>query len=119
MESSKESNTREEKASHREERLDHADASRAYWQRQDEALLNAKTRHGAWVKRRRVADKNKGQSQSWKRVSYSLPRCEAQKKAREFLDKYPKAAYWSEVESWRELPGDVIEFTMRRLPTAD
>ena len=36
-----------------------------------------------------------------------------------YLEKYPKAAYWSEVESWRELPGDVIEFTMRRLPTAD
>jgi len=25
----------------------------------------------------------------------------------------------TEVESWRELPDDVIEFTMRRLPSAD
>jgi hypothetical protein len=23
------------------------------------------------------------------------------------------------IESWRELPGGAIEFTMRRLPTAD
>ena len=29
------------------------------------------------------------------------------------------AAYQTEIESWRELPGDRIEFTMRRLPTAD
>ena len=40
-------------------------------------------------------------------------------KAREFLDRYPRAAYWSEVESWQEWPGDVIEFTMRRLKSAD
>ena len=32
---------------------------------------------------------------------------------------YPKAAYMSEVEHWRELPDGGIEFTMRRLPTAD
>ena len=50
---------------------------------------------------------------------HALPRAEAQQKAREFFDKYPKAAYWSEVESWRELPGDIIEFTLRRLPSAD
>jgi transposase len=30
-----------------------------------------------------------------------------------------KAAYMTEIESWRELPGDRIEFTMRRLPSAD
>ena len=28
-------------------------------------------------------------------------------------------AYMSSVESWRELPGGDIEFTMRRLPSAD
>jgi hypothetical protein len=55
----------------------------------------------------------------WKRQSYVLPREEARKAAREFLKKYPRAAYWSEIESWRVLEGDVIEFTMRRLPTAD
>jgi hypothetical protein len=36
-----------------------------------------------------------------------------------FLKSYPKAAYMSEVERWRELPGGAIEFTMRRLRTAD
>ena len=35
------------------------------------------------------------------------------------VDRYPKAGYMSEVENWRELPGGDIEFTMRRLPSAD
>jgi hypothetical protein len=35
------------------------------------------------------------------------------------LKSYPKAAYMSEVERWRELPDGAIEFTMRRLRTAD
>ncbi|MEC9343118.1 MAG: hypothetical protein VYD64_04645 [Pseudomonadota bacterium] len=55
----------------------------------------------------------------WTRQSWTLPRAEARAKAREFLDAYPRAAYASEVESWRVLPGDMIEFTMRRLPSAD
>ena len=46
-------------------------------------------------------------------------RLEARQKAREFFDAFPKAAYMSEVESWRELPGDRIEFTLKRLPSAD
>jgi hypothetical protein len=54
-----------------------------------------------------------------KRESFLLPRIEARQKAKEFLERYPKAAYLSEVENWRELPGDMIEFTMRRLPSAD
>jgi hypothetical protein len=53
------------------------------------------------------------------RETFSLPRKEARDKARAFLKKYPAAAYMSELEQWRELPGDTIEFTMRRLPTAD
>ena len=39
--------------------------------------------------------------------------------ARDFLTRYPKAAYMSGVEHWRELPGGDIEFTMRRLRSAD
>ena len=39
--------------------------------------------------------------------------------ARDFLSRYPKAGYMSAVESWRELPGGDIEFTMRRLRSAD
>ncbi|MCA6110308.1 hypothetical protein [Bradyrhizobium cenepequi] len=53
------------------------------------------------------------------RETFTLPRDEARLKARDFLNRYPKAAYMSSVESWRELPGDRIEFTMRRLASAD
>jgi hypothetical protein len=53
------------------------------------------------------------------RETFTLPRDKARTKAREFLTRYPKAAYMSGVESWRELPGGAIEFTMRRLPSAD
>ena len=50
------------------------------------------------------------------RETYSLPRNDARLKAREWFDRWPKQAYWTTIESWREKPGDVIEFTMRRLP---
>lgn len=53
------------------------------------------------------------------RESFSLPRADARLKAREWFDRWPKQAYWTSIESWRERPDDVIEFTMRRLPTAD
>lgn len=53
------------------------------------------------------------------RETFTLPRQAARAKARDFLTRYPKAGYMSAVESWRELPDDRIEFTMRRLPSAD
>ncbi|HEV7305944.1 hypothetical protein [Ensifer sp.] len=53
------------------------------------------------------------------RETFRLDRSAARAKAREWFDTWPKAAYWTEVESWRLLDGDEIEFTMRRLPTAD
>ncbi|KQT45273.1 hypothetical protein ASG43_12620 [Aureimonas sp. Leaf454] len=53
------------------------------------------------------------------RQTYTLPREAARVKAREWFELYPKAAYWTSVESWRLLPGDEVEFTMRRLPSAD
>lgn len=56
---------------------------------------------------------------SFVRETFRLPRGAARKKAREWFDSWPKAAYWTEVESWRQLPDNEIEFTMRRLPTAD
>lgn len=56
---------------------------------------------------------------AFRRETFSLPREAARAKAREFFARYPKAAYMTEIESWRELPGDRIEFTMRRLPSAD
>jgi hypothetical protein len=53
------------------------------------------------------------------RETFTLRRGEARTKARDYLNRYPKAAYMSSVESWRELPDGDIEFTMRRLPSAD
>ena len=53
------------------------------------------------------------------RETFSLPRAEARNAARDFFSRFPKAAYMSQVESWRELPGGEIEFTMRRLRSAD
>lgn len=53
------------------------------------------------------------------RETFVLPRPAARAKAKAFLKAWPKAAYMSSVESWRELPDDTIEFTMRRLPSAD
>ena len=53
------------------------------------------------------------------RETFILPRDAARLKARDFLSRYPKAGYMSAVESWRELPGGDIEFTMRRLRSAD
>lgn len=58
-------------------------------------------------------------SDSFVRETFTLPRDAARSKAREWFERYPKAAYWTSVESWRLLPGDEVEFTMRRLPSAD
>jgi hypothetical protein len=69
-------------------------------------------RMGASSARRKAAD-------GFRRQTFALPREAARAKAREFFARYPKAAYMTEIESWRVLPGDEIEFTMRRLPTAD
>src|SRR5215470_14626927 len=53
---------------------------------------------------------------TFRRETFALPREQARAKAREMFRRFPKAAYMTEIESWRELPGDRIEFTMRRLP---
>ena len=53
------------------------------------------------------------------RQTYALPPEEARVRARDWFRRYPKAAYMTRVESWRQLPDGAIEFTMRRLPTAD
>jgi hypothetical protein len=56
---------------------------------------------------------------AFRRETFALPREAAREKAREMFRRFPKAAYMTEIESWRVLPGDRIEFTVRRLPTAD
>ena len=53
------------------------------------------------------------------RETFTLPRAEARTRARDFLTRFPRAAYMSGVESWRELADGDIEFTMRRLRSAD
>jgi hypothetical protein len=57
----------------------------------------------------------KGQRDPFRRETFALPR----EAAREMFRRFPKAAYMTEIESWRVLPGDRIEFTVRRLTSAD
>ena len=56
---------------------------------------------------------------AFRRETFALPREQAREKARDVFRRFPKPAYMTEIESWRELPDGRIEFTMRRLPTAD
>ena len=53
------------------------------------------------------------------RKTFTLPLEDARAKAREFLREYPAGGYMTTVENWRQLPDGQIQFTMRRLPTAD
>ena len=56
---------------------------------------------------------------AWRRETFTLPREEARAMAQDCFVRFPKAAYMPEIESWRELADGRIEFTIRRLPTAD
>ena len=55
----------------------------------------------------------------FKRETFTLPLDAARAKAREYLDRFPAGGYSTVVEDWRALDDGRIEFTMRRLPTAD
>jgi hypothetical protein len=63
--------------------------------------------------------KREGRGGGWRRESFTLERGEARAKAREWFERFPKAAYMTEIEFWRELDDGRIEFTIRRLPSAD
>ncbi len=75
----------------------------------------------------RLAGKNRSHEErggeqsggSWRRETVTLPRQEARAKAHEWFDAFPKAAYMTEIEFWREMSDGLIEFTIRRLPSAD
>jgi hypothetical protein len=67
----------------------------------------------------RLAERRRGIVDAYRRETFVLEREAARAKAREMFTRYPKAAYMTEVESWRELADGRIEFTMRRLPSAD
>ncbi len=68
---------------------------------------------------RQRAEQSRMPRDGFLRETFVLPRQDARAKAREWFDRWPRQAYWTEIESWSERPGDEIEFTMRRLPTAD
>lgn len=79
------------------------------------AYRSPKDLAGRMAALRRQGKANDGYS----RETFTQPRDQARQTARAFLDRWPAAAYMSEVESWRELPGGEIEFTMKRLRSAD
>jgi hypothetical protein len=58
----------------------------------------------------RPADIARRSADAFRRETFALPRAEAREKARELFRRFPKAAYQTEIETWRVL---------RRLPSAD
>jgi hypothetical protein len=66
-----------------------------------------------------IANRTGARAEAFRRETFALPREEARAMARELFRRFPKAAYQTEIETWRVLPGDRIEFTVRRLPSAD
>ena len=55
----------------------------------------------------------------WRRDTFRLPRLDTRQKARDMLNRFPKAAYMTEIEWWRECENGEIEFTIRRRHSAD
>ncbi len=49
------------------------------------------------------------------REKFTRLRITAKKVAAEYFERFPKDRYRTEVESWRHLQSDNIEFTMKRL----
>lgn len=77
---------------------------------------------------RRLAERRKDPSAAnrrdadlgaWRRETFILPRIDARTKAQAVFALYPKAAYMTEIEWWRECDDGQIEFTIRRLRSAD
>jgi hypothetical protein len=81
--------------------------------------MTARDRKPRDLAERLAAQSRAAKADGYKRSTFRLPRVEARAKAREFLERYPPPAYMTAIESWAELPDDVIEFTIRRLPSAD
>jgi len=49
------------------------------------------------------------------REKFTRPRITAKSLAAEYFERFPNDRYQTEVESWRHLQSDNIEFTMKRL----
>ena len=88
----------------------------------DESLVRRRSAPGDVARRLGARSRSRPASpasSAWRRETFCLPRSEARAKAREWFDLYPKAAYMTEIEFWRVCDDDQIEFTIRRLPSAD
>jgi hypothetical protein len=68
---------------------------------------------------RDLHDLSKRKDETLQNEIFRLPLQAARLKARQILDEFPAGGYLAVVENWRQLPDGQIEFTMRRLPTAD
>ncbi|HEY4781314.1 MAG TPA: hypothetical protein VIH54_05805 [Chthoniobacterales bacterium] len=68
------------------------------------------------VRPRDLAERMSGIRQ---REVFTLPIDAARLKAREIIDQSAQSGYLPIIENWRQLSDGKIEFTMRRLPTAD
>jgi hypothetical protein len=66
----------------------------------------------------RMATRRRQADDGYVRETFRQSRAEARQTAKAFLDRWPAAAYMSKVETWRELSGDWIESTMKRLRSA-
>src|SRR5712672_3396715 len=49
------------------------------------------------------------------REKFTRLRISARKLAAEYFERFPKRRYLTEIESWRHLQSDNVEFTMKRL----
>jgi len=88
----------------------------------EDSLVRRRPSPGDLARRLGARSRNRPVGQgggAWRRETFRLPRVEARAKAREWFDRYPKAAYMTEIEFWRVCDDGDIEFTIRRLPTAD
>ena len=56
----------------------------------------------------RMAARRDVREDGFLRETFTEPRDKARATARAFLDRFPKQAYMSEVERWRELPDGAI-----------
>jgi hypothetical protein len=81
--------------------------------------LKARDKRPREVLGRSAERRHRAASDGYKRETFRLPRPQARDKARELFNRYPPQAYMTVVESWQQLPDDVIEFTVKRLPSAD
>jgi hypothetical protein len=73
-----------------------------------------------WADRSRdLRDLSKLKNDGFLRETFTLPLHVARLKARQILDAYPAGGFKTIVEHWRQPPDGQIEFTIRRLPTAE